>query len=373
MNQPHETPSVAASRQILIVDDEQLIRDVLVRWLCAEGFACVTAADVESAWEALQQHSLDLVLCDLNMPGSSGMTLLERLAPNCPDLTVLMLTGCGDTATAIRALTHGASGYLLKPVQRDELVCQVRQGLERTQLRRDRRRYTEELERRVREQTQVIRTAHEETIHRLMVASCYRDEETGAHIRRTGLFSEVLARAAKWSDSECDRLRMAAPMHDVGKIGIPDAILRKPGRLTAAEFEMMKQHTTIGARMLEGSSSSFLALACEIAQSHHERWDGAGYPHRLAGEAIPEAARIVAIVDVYDALTHDRVYRPALPEPEVLDILRDGQGTHFDPGLLGLFFSVLEEIRDIAAVNPDETGDALAAASLGANYAVAPL
>ena len=156
-----------------------------------------------------------------------------------------------------------------------------------------------------------IRIAHEETIHRLVTASLCRDEETGMHIKRTGLLSELLARAAGWSEADAEIIRLAAPMHDVGKIGIPDAILQKPGKLTPAEFETMKTHTLIGAGMLDGSQSAILAMAREIALCHHEHWDGTGYPRGLAGMAIPEPARILSIVDVYDAMTHSRVYRSA--------------------------------------------------------------
>jgi putative two-component system response regulator len=347
------TKYLPSSPKILIVDDEPAVRDVLVRMLMAEGFLCLTAGDADSACQTLQQSPVDLVTSDVNMPGVSGVELLDRVLASYPDMAVLMLTGCGEMKTAIRALTRGACGYLMKPVQRDELVFQVKQGLERSFLRQERRRYTEELERRVEEQTQTIRTAHEETIHRLVAASSFRDEETGAHIRRTGLFSEAVARAAGWSRVDCERLRMAAPMHDVGKIGIPDAVLRKPGRLTTEEFEVMKRHTTIGADMLRESASPILRLACEIAQYHHERWDGTGYPNGIRGDSIPESARILAIVDVYDALSHDRVYRPALPQHEVLEIVKQGSGSHFDPALLALFFSILEEITQLAEANPD--------------------
>jgi putative two-component system response regulator len=350
---PGELTTGPTPQTILIVDDEPLVRDVLLRWLMAEGYSCLTAADATLARQALEQQSVDLVTCDINMPGVSGLQLLGQIKATWPDMAVLMLTGCGETTTAIRALTEGACGYLLKPVQREELLFQVQQGLERSLLRRERRRYTEELERRVLEQTQVIRSAHEETIHRLVTASSFRDEETGAHIRRTGLFSEALAKAAGWSRADCERIRMAAPMHDVGKIGIPDAVLRKPGRLTAEEFDVMKRHAEIGARMLAGSSSSILQLACEIAQNHHERWDGTGYPNAISGELIPESARILAIVDVYDALSHDRVYRPAFPNNEVLRMLQEGSGSHFDPVLLALFLSIWDEIHQIAAENPD--------------------
>jgi HD-GYP domain-containing protein (c-di-GMP phosphodiesterase class II) len=214
-----------------------------------------------------------------------------------------------------------------------------------------------------------IRIAHEETIYRLVTASLWRDEETGMHIKRTGLLSELLARAASWSESQADTIRLAAPMHDVGKIGIPDAILRKPGKLTPAEFDTMKTHTVIGAKMLEGSRSAILAMARDIALCHHERWDGSGYPQGLSGPAIPEPARILSIIDVYDAMSHDRVYRPALAEDEVLNLMTRGAGTQFDPVLLAVFLAHYEAIRRLAQENPDESaaqhdGSAISSPSL---------
>jgi HD-GYP domain-containing protein (c-di-GMP phosphodiesterase class II)/CHASE1-domain containing sensor protein len=206
-------------------------------------------------------------------------------------------------------------------------------------------------------EARAVRAAHEETIHRLVRASLCRDEETGTHIRRTGLLAEVLARAAGWSGAEAEVVRLAAPMHDVGKIGIPDAVLRKRGKLTPAEYDIMKTHTTIGARMLAGSRSAILAMACDIALNHHERWDGTGYPRGLAGANIPEAARILSIADVYDALSHDRVYRPAMPEDEVLSLLQGGSGTQFDPMLLALFFARFDDMRRIAQENPDDLAE----------------
>jgi putative two-component system response regulator len=281
------------------------------------------------------------------------MWLLEQLSERYPGISVLMLTASSDTRTAIEALMRGASGYLLKPIQREEFLFHVRQAREKQELIAERRQYLRTLEQRVHDQTLAIRRAHEETIHRLVRAAACRDEETGAHIKRTGLFSETLALAAGWSATEAEQLRMAAPMHDVGKIGIPDAILQKPGKLTEQEYERMKQHTTIGARMLAGSASAVLQLAEKIALSHHERWDGQGYPQGLAGDAIPEAARILSIVDVYDAISHDRVYRPAMPESQVLSIMHGGLSSQFDPTFLALFFSVYDDMRAIAEMNPD--------------------
>ncbi|MGE4003525.1 MAG: HD-GYP domain-containing protein, partial [Planctomycetaceae bacterium] len=218
---------------------------------------------------------------------------------------------------------------------------------EKRQLLRERARYTRRLEDRVREQTAAIQLAHEETIHRLVAASMFRDKETGEHIRRVGLMSAILARAAGRTAAEVDRIRLAAPMHDVGKIGIPDVILQKPSCLTPEERQVMERHTVIGAHLLSGSHSPMLQMAREIALYHHEQWNGTGYPIGLAKRDIPFEARVVAVVDVFDALTHDRVYRPAFSIPVALNSLNDGSGHQFDPELVELFF---ENIGEISAV-----------------------
>lgn len=346
-----QTPAIAG--RILAVDDEPYVRDLVCRWLKGRGYACDQAPSAEAAWEYLQTHEVDLVVLDVNMPGRSGLELLGDIKETYPDTAALMMTAIGEAKTVIQALTRGAFGYLIKPVESEELVFQVRSGLERRQLLMERRNHTRDLEEKVRQQTLEIREAHEETIHRLMTVALCRDEETGMHIRRTGLMSEALARAIGWSAADAEVIRMAAPMHDVGKIGIPDAVLQKPGKLTPAEFDVMKTHTTIGAKMLDGSRSAMLMMAHDIALGHHERWDGTGYPNGLAGQAIPEAARILSIVDVYDALSHDRVYRPALPEDEVLTLMQRGAGAQFDAMLLATFLSHFEDMRRIAQDNPE--------------------
>lgn len=228
----------------------------------------------------------------------------------------------------------------------------------------EKRLYAEQLQDKVRRQTADIRRAQEEVIYRLLSASQCRDEETGSHIRRVGLVSKVLARAVGWSVAEVDCIRQAAPMHDVGKIGIPDAILRKPGKLTPEEFEVMKTHTLLGAEMLADSDVPMLQMAEQIALGHHERWDGRGYPNGLAGQDIPECARIVAIADVFDALTHARVYKPAMSEEEALTVMRSEAGAQFDPLLLAHFFLHLPEICRIAHEHPDEESDAAAGAEI---------
>lgn len=200
-----------------------------------------------------------------------------------------------------------------------------------------------------------LQMSYEDTVQLLMKALLCHNQETGMHVKRIGLLSEMLALAAGWSSVNAQNIRLAAPMHDVGMIRIPDTIVLKPGKLTPDEFEVVKTHTLIGARMIEGSpSDEILTMAHRIALYHHERWDGKGYPHRLSGTDIPEAARIVSICDVYDALSHSRVYRPPVPPVEILNTLKKGAGTHFDPNLVNLFLAHYEQAQSIARDNPDE-------------------
>ena len=346
------------SETVLVVDDDRHVRAIIVHWLTAQGYGCVEADSAEAAWKHLQEHQFHLLTLDVMMPGQSGLDLLHDVAKAYPDMAVIMLTGAGQTQTTTDALTHGACAYLLKPFLREELVFHVRKAIERRQLMIDKREYMLHLEEKVREQTREVRRSQEDVFQRLACASRYRDEETEMHIRRTGLLSELLAKAAGWSVEEAENLRMAAPMHDVGKIAIPDAILRKAGELTPEEFEVLKTHTVIGAKLLAGSDSPVLQMAAEIALNHHERWDGGGYPQGAAGQAIPESARIMAIVDLYDDLSHDRAGRPALPEEKVLALMQQEAGTHFDPLLMALLLSHCSEMRAIAEEYPDARDEA---------------
>ncbi|MDB5338564.1 MAG: response regulator containing a CheY-like receiver domain and an domain [Planctomycetaceae bacterium] len=350
--------------RVLIVDDERYVREIVRRWLERIGYECTCAESVGAACEILQQQKFDIVTSDISMPGQSGMELLRTIKEKYPETAVLMLTANADTRLAIQALTLGAYGYLLKPVEQEELLCQIERALEHRRLVVENREYTNLLEWKVREQTRHIRLAHEETIQRLVTACMFRDDETGGHIKRTGLSSALVAQAAGWSTEMVELIQLAAPMHDVGKVGIPDSILRKPGKLTTEEFKVMQQHTVIGADMLSGSLSPVLQMAEQIAHFHHERWDGTGYPNRLAGEDIPKAARILAIIDVYDALTHDRVYRRALPEEQVLQIIEDGRGTHFDPSVTKAFFEALPGIRTVNVYELDHEFSATSEAAV---------
>ncbi len=341
--------------RILIVDDEPYICDILSRWLGGEGYQCEIATNAEEAWKLLEHGSFSLAVCDIKMPGKSGIELLTRVKGRfAHELAVIMVTGVDDRETAIQALELGAYGYVVKPFERNEVVINVVNALERRRLVLESLKYEQRLEEQVREQTRDIRTSQEEICLRLMAAQEYHSDETSAHVKRIGLYSEEIAREMGCPVGYGEMLRLAAPMHDLGKISTPDSILMKPGGLTKEEFEIMMTHTTIGARILDGSGIPLLDLACDIALYHHERWDGSGYPKGLSEGDIPEAARIVAILDVYDALVHDRVYRPALSEEEALEIITDGRGSHFDPRIADVFMKVLPELRRMREKTKEE-------------------
>jgi len=363
--------------KILIVDDRPDNRTLLAHLARGQGYEASEASNGRRALDIASAERPDVILLDIMMPGMDGIEVCQRLKADeeLRQIPVILVTAKDLDEDVVRGLDAGAVDYVTKPFNREVLAARLRSAIRLKQsydavtlaneeLQREvkRRIRTESdlraSEQRVREQTIAIRCAHEETICRLLSASMWRDEETGMHLRRTGLLSELLAKAVGGSAAEAEEIRLAAPMHDVGKIGVPDAVLRKAGKLSAEEFEIIKRHTLIGAKMLAGSSVPMLQLAQTIALNHHEHWDGEGYPAGLVREAIPESARIVAIVDVYDALTHDRVYRPAMSEEDVFAIMQQGAGTHFDPLLLAAFFSQLSEFSRVSLENPDEAADA---------------
>jgi putative two-component system response regulator len=230
----------------------------------------------------------------------------------------------------------GATDFVAKPFDVHEVLLRIRNLLETRFLHRQVGRQNQDLERKVRERTCELEASHLDTIERLALAAEFRDDDTGRHTQRVGQLAELLARALGWNEEEAMLLRLAAPLHDVGKIGIPDAILRKPGPLTLRQQRTMRRHTTIGARILSGGRSKLIRLAEGIAQSHHERWDGNGYPQRLAERSIPVAARLVAVADFFDATVHDRVYRKAWPAGGVFAAIAKMGGRAFDPAVAAL-------------------------------------
>jgi putative two-component system response regulator len=339
---------------ILVVDDEPDIGRIISTWLSRAGYSCADATTGEQALELLQSQEFQLVLSDIMMPGMSGIDLLASIKDLFPEVAVILVTGVDDRKTAIMTLELGAYGYVIKPFDRNEILINVANALERRRLTLLSQEYEHSLEREVREKTREVREREEEIVLRLISASGYRDDETGSHIRRIGLYSSVIAKDLGWNVESVTDMRLAAAMHDVGKIGILDSILLKPGKLTSEEFEVMKTHTTIGARLLGDSNIPLLRLAKEIALTHHEKWDGSGYPRGLSGSDIPESGRVVAIADVYDALIMNRVYRPAIPEPDALAMMASSRGKHFDPRMFDHFVSLLPEMRRIRQAVQDE-------------------
>jgi putative two-component system response regulator len=335
------------AQRILVVDDEPSIRQVATRILQKQGYACDPCESASEAIKKIAAVKYELVVSDIMMPGMSGIDFLAEIKKTHPDIAFIMLTAIDDHETAIRTLELGAFGYVIKPFESNELIINVANSLRRRELEMERNRYEDRLEREVRERTAEIRATQEQITLRLVTASGYRDEETGAHIRRMGEYAAILAQAMGLTAKAVEEMRLAAPMHDIGKIGVADAILKKPGKLTDEEFALIKGHTTIGGRILEGSQILLLNLARDIALHHHEKWDGSGYPLGLRSDAIPLCARIVAVCDVYDALISDRVYRPALPEEKALAIMKEGRGSHFDPRILDVFLDQLPQIHAV--------------------------
>ncbi|MDQ3067764.1 MAG: response regulator [Actinomycetota bacterium] len=362
---PHE--------RILIVDDEDQIRTLLARLLGAQGYECVTAESAAAGRRALKEAQVTLVLSDVNMPGESGIEFTREVLAQYPDTAVVMVTGMDDRRHADIAIELGAYGYILKPFKPNELIINVGNALRRRTLEIENRGHREMLEQTVLARTTALRDTiaqletsdaelrrlREETIRRLSWAAEFRNQETGEHIIRMSLYCALLARLAGIDADRAEMIRIASPMHDVGKIGIPDRILLKPGRLTDDERKVMEAHTEMGHRILAGSDVELLDLAAEMALTHHERMDGAGYPNRLAGEAIPIEGRICAIADVFDALTSDRVYRPSYTPDEAHGMMLENRGTQFDPELLDLFFDAWDDLlairRSSGTANSEET------------------
>jgi putative two-component system response regulator len=355
-------PTRFEGARILIVDDEPKNLDVLTRILRCAGYTNIFATtDPIEGLTLYTKLDPDLLLLDLNMPRLDGVAVMERLRQVTPRhgyLSVLVLTGDTSRPARRRALAMGAKDFLTKPFELDEVLLRINNLLETRQLHREITGHNLVLEDKVRERTADLEAAQIETLERLAIAAEFRDDDTGRHTRRVGKLAALLGQAVGLPETEIGLLRRAAPLHDVGKIGIADSILLKPGPLTQAEREVMQTHTTIGAKILSGGRSSVMKLAEEIALSHHERWDGSGYPEGRAGERIPLSARIVAVADAFDALSSARVYRPAWPPEEVLAEINRQAGAQFDPSLVSVCLrpSVYAEL---VAFDREEPGLAL--------------
>ena len=343
------TPDLSAAK-ILIVDDEPANVLLLEKLLASEGYSRVRATtDPRRALEIYREEPQDLVLLDLRMPYLDGFEVMRAINEIERDSypPILVLTAQADQSTRIRALNEGARDFLTKPIERRETLCRIRNALELRLLHNRLRAQKTALEDTVLARSCELTETRLEVVRRLGRAAEYRDNETGLHILRMSKTSALLARHAGLSESECELILNASPMHDIGKIGIPDIILLKPGKLDAAEWGIMQSHTRIGAEILSGHDSELITTARDIALGHHEKWDGSGYPAGLAGEAIPIAARIAAVADVFDALTSVRPYKAAWPIDDAIREINRVAGSHLDPDLVTCFNDLLPEILKI--------------------------
>jgi putative two-component system response regulator len=353
---------------ILVVEDHVDARIMLERILEESDvrYEATPAASVPDARQRLLEREYAAILIDVGLPGQSGMELLEYVHDHHVDTAAIIVTGTEDRKLIDAAFAIGAFGYVVKPYRVGEILISLSNALHRMELEKHNRSHIRELEEKVVDRTTALRhtlaplsagrlppIAAEEVIERLAATLTVRDEETGAHIHRVSAFSALLAERAGLVPLLRRQLPLAAALHDVGKIGVPDAILQKPGPLTPEERAVMERHTLMGHKLLEDSDSAVLVLGAVIALTHHEKWDGTGYPEGLVEEAIPVAGRVVAVADVFDALTNDRVYRPAFPVDEAVAMMVRGRAKHFDPHLLDLFLESMDVVMELRERHKD--------------------
>lgn len=338
--------------RILIVDDEPVNLKLLDKMLSAQGYSnLVLVQDPRQVLEIYRQERIDLILLDINMPHLDGFGVMEQVkALDDPLLPpVVILTAQHSQDFLLRALNAGARDFITKPFDRNELLARVRNMLDAQLAHRLVYEQKDVLDEMVRIRTNELRRTRLQVVQQLGRAAEYRDNETGNHILRMSHISALLAKFIGWSEADCELMLHASPMHDIGKIGIPDHILLKPGKFEPEEWEIMKTHAVIGANILEGDDSDLMTWAREIALSHHEKWDGSGYPYGLAGEAIPLTGRIAALADVFDALTSVRPYKKAWTVEASVALIKENSGSHFDSDLVAVFLQQLPEILEICA------------------------
>jgi len=325
--------------RILVVDDEDTIRELLQETLSQEGYACHSAASVDEAAAQLQQQPFNLVICDVKMPGRSGLELLQIIRENYPDTATLMATAVAELTPAIESLKMGAHDYLVKPFNLSEIALSVKMALHTKQLERENKEYQLHLEEKVKEQTRATRELFLGGIRALIEALEAKDEYTRGHSQRVMHLCQAVARQLSFSDPETEKLCLAAQLHDIGKIGVKDAILNKPGPLTPEEYTHVLGHVLVGEKILRPILREEDMLAA--VKYHHEHCDGTGFPEHLRGEQIPLGARILAVPDAYDAMTSDRPYRPPLSPQDAATHLREASGTKFDPQVVDALLAAL--------------------------------
>jgi putative two-component system response regulator len=338
--------------KVLIVDDQEVNVLLLEKMLRGSNYASVTSTMEPGEVCALHlKNRYDLILLDLQMPGMDGFQVIEGLKKIDPDGYLPVLVVTAQPGHKLRALQAGAKDFISKPFELAEVLVRVHNMLEVRLLHKELHNTNDVLEKRVRERTADLQGSYLETIFTLTRAAEHKDTDTGAHVQRISYYSRELARILGQDEEFVNKIFLASPMHDIGKLGIPDHILLKPGGLTLDEWKVMEGHTLMGAKILGKSESPYLKMGAEIALNHHERWDGKGYPHGKRGEAIPLAARIVNICDIYDALRSQRPYKPAIDHLQTIDLITYGDSRthpeHFDPVIFKAFLENLETFQAI--------------------------
>lgn len=354
---------MAKRTKLLIVDDEERIRVALLDVLQTQGYEISQASNGIEALQKVKRESPDVIILDINMPRMNGLEVTRKIKVDdqLKHIPLIILTGLDDMEMRIKALKLGADDFLIKPPHMAELTARVRSLVKVKAYNDHMRNHQKELEAKVAERTQQLKQAWEQisqahrtlktssldTIYRLARAAEYKDEDTSVHLQRMSNYAAAIAQKAGLNQDKVDTILYASPMHDIGKIGIPDRILLKPDKLTPDEWKIMKQHTSFGAQILGGSPSDLINVGERIAQNHHEKWDGTGYPLGLKGKEIPIEGRITAIADVFDALTSKRPYKKAFSENKAFRIMKEECETRFDPELLDVFLSIKDEILAI--------------------------
>jgi len=334
--------------RILIVDDDDSVRDVISVLLREEGYNCASANGAEMALDLVGMEETPLVISDMKMPGRDGLWLLETLRERHPDTSVIMLTGFGDTEAAVDCLRRGAVDYLLKPPKLTDLIRAIERALAKRRIDLARKRYQKKLERKVRDRTTELRAAlkdiantYQNTLLALVAALDAREHETSDHSQRVVSYTSAIAQRMGIQGAELDEIGRGALLHDIGKIGVPDAVLLKPGKLTPAEWTEMRKHPEIGFQMIQ--AIPFLSTPAQIVLSHQERWDGAGYPHNLARQELHVGARIFSVADTLDAMTSDRPYRKGTSFANAISEIARCANTQFDPEVVRAFLDIGEQ------------------------------